>query len=129
MTGQPAHLAPFSFTSASAAQAARKRYEIEAQRTAELEAARQAAALAPDAGYLSKRLSRVREQIENVSDMLDKERDPQKLDRLAATLERLSDLERCLDNRPLPGSRRPGREGKPRSAAVLLEPTAASDTT
>lgn len=117
MTGQPAHLAPFSFTSASAAQAARKRYEMDAQRNAELEAARQASALAPEAGYLNRRLLRVREQIERVSGLLDKENDPQKLDRLAAALERLSDLERTLDNRPLPGSRRPGREPSKRMAA------------
>lgn len=40
--------------------------------------------------------------------------DGAQVDRLASALERLAELERKLDNRPLPGSRRPGRDdGKP----------------
>lgn len=72
--------------------------------------------------YTARRLIRVREQIDRVSDMLDAETDPQKLDRLAAALERLTELERKLDNRPLPGSRRPGREPSKRPAGAAAEP-------
>lgn len=77
-----------------------------------------------ESDYLQRRLSRVREQIDRVSDMLDAETDPQRLDRLAAALERLTELERKLDNRPLPGSRRPGKEPTRRPAGATAEPSA-----
>lgn len=58
-------------------------------------------------GYISRRLSRVREQIDRLSDKLDEEDEPQKLDRITAAIERLSKLEQTLAGRPLPGSLRP----------------------
>ena len=60
--------------------------------------------------YVQGRLARVREQIERLSDMLDEETDPQKIDRICAGIERLSKIEGNLANRPLPGSRRPAPE-------------------
>lgn len=57
--------------------------------------------------YIERRLSRVREQIDRLSDMLDEEEEPQKLDRITAAIERLSKLEQTLAGRPLPGSLRP----------------------
>jgi hypothetical protein len=57
--------------------------------------------------------------------MLDRELDPAKLDRLAAALERLCELERILSGRPLPGSLKPvapgSRQGR-RAAAPAFEP-------
>lgn len=61
---------------------------------------------APDP-YIAGRLTRVRKQIERLSDMLDSEIDPQKLDRLAAAIERLAKQEQNLAGRPLPGSFKP----------------------
>jgi hypothetical protein len=74
--------------------------------------------LIPEDGYVKRRQGRVRAQIENVSDMLDKERDPQRLDRLAAALERLVDMERVLDGRPLPGNMKP--QDRPREQSGVL---------
>ena len=54
--------------------------------------------------YVATKLSRVRCQLARLHDMLDDETDPQKLDRLASAIARLSELERQLANRPLPGS-------------------------
>lgn len=104
-------------SSANAAEMARKSH---AARKAAIDALRIAAnpIPLPDPDlYLSRRLYRVREQIERLSDMLDQEEDPAKLDRLASALERLAEMERVLDNRPGPGNRRPPREDPPSSAA------------
>lgn len=53
---------------------------------------------------------RVREQLAKVDRMILEETDPQRLDRLASAQLRLSEQERILDDRPLPGSRRPAQE-------------------
>jgi hypothetical protein len=63
--------------------------------------------------YVSLRLTRVRKQLDKVDGMMMKEKDPQKLDRLASAQTRLAEQERIMSGRPLPGSRRPGKE-KPR---------------
>lgn len=60
--------------------------------------------------YVARRLSKVREQISRVDVMFDRCCDPTGLDRIAAVLARLSELERHLSGRPLPGSRRPRPE-------------------
>lgn len=67
--------------------------------------------------YLALRLVRARKQIDQVSTMLEKERDAQKIDRLASALYRLSELERTLANRPLPGSLKPTPTRRARSQA------------
>jgi len=54
--------------------------------------------------------------LEKLDDMISKERDPQKLDRLASAQSRLSAQEFALAGRPMPGSRRPARERRSRPA-------------
>jgi hypothetical protein len=53
------------------------------------------------------RLPRVRKQLERLDDLMKQETDPAKLDRLAAALYRLSEQERIMSGRPLPGSYKP----------------------
>jgi hypothetical protein len=73
--------------------------------------------LAPDASadldFQSRTLLRVRAQISMVQDQIDAELakrnvSGQQVDRLAASFEKLTEIERVMDGRPLPGSRRPG---------------------
>ena len=66
------------------------------------------------------RLGRVRDQLEKLDRMIADEEDPQRLDRLASAQARLSEQERILDGRPLPGSRRP-REDRARVSAGWIE--------
>jgi hypothetical protein len=67
------------------------------------------------------RLLRVREQLTKLDAMIEAEKDAQKLDRLASASSKLSEQERILDGRPLPGSRRPTSD-KVRGACVELQP-------
>lgn len=60
------------------------------------------------------RLSRTRKQIERIADLLDQERDPQKLDRLSAAWERLNRMEFALAGRPMPGQLRPREQSSKR---------------
>ena len=69
-------------------------------------------------GYLSKRLMRVRKQVDKLDGMIEEETDPQKLDRLASALARLSEIERQLANRPLPGSFKPTAIRAPKATQV-----------
>ena len=78
--------------------------------------------LQPDEIYRNQRLARMRTQLEKVDAMIEKERDPQKLDRLASAQARLSVQEFALAGRPMPGSRRPGRESTKRPNAGEVEP-------
>lgn len=95
-----------AFTRDTAAINARKStVSREANRKARL--ALNALALDP---YVKSRLIRVREQLEKIDSMMAEETDPQRLDRLASAQARLSVQEFALANRPMPGSRRPGRE-------------------
>ncbi len=65
--------------------------------------------------------------------MMLKETDPQKLDRLASAQTRLAEQERIMSGRPLPGSRRPGKEARQqgyvplRPADVAPEPVPLSE--
>jgi hypothetical protein len=68
--------------------------------------------------YVVGRLARVRERIDRVDGLLAEAVDPLDLDRLARALSTLAELERVLDGRPLPGSRRPGKERGNSSADV-----------
>jgi hypothetical protein len=102
---------------------ARRKHELERLRSAipTPQAQAQNAALSD---FNALRLVRVREQLEKLDRMIADEEDPQKLDRLASAQSRLSEQERILDGRPLPGSRRPREEGtggrRSRSEAALL---------
>ena len=68
--------------------------------------------------YLAKRLTRTRKQIDALCSLIDNETDPQKLDRLASALARLSEIERQLANRPLPGSFKPTAIRAPKPTQV-----------
>ena len=57
--------------------------------------------------YISKKLLRVRKQLARLDDLLDEEDEPALIDRLASAIGRLSEIERNLAGRPLPGSRKP----------------------
>jgi len=73
-------------------------------------------------GYVEQRLTRVRKQLDRLDDLLSKETNPQRLDRLASAQYRLSEQERILSGRPLPGSRRPSQEREVRRAPYLPTP-------
>jgi hypothetical protein len=66
--------------------------------------------------FTQRKLARVRVQIERVEDLLTAATEPQAVDRYAAALARLYEIERVLAGRPLPGSRRPSAE--PKSSAA-----------
>lgn len=100
----PPQLAPFLFNTENAREMQRK--GVEARRiTVEPEPEPTC-----DNSYLAGRLARVRTQIAKIDELYDKAKDPLDLDRLARAMSTLAELERVLDNRPLPGSRRPGKE-------------------
>jgi hypothetical protein len=63
----------------------------------------------------------IRSRMKRLTDKLDTEEDPSKLDRLAAAWSKLAEQERILDGRPLPGSRRP-REERRSARPSLPEP-------
>ena len=74
-----------------------------------------ATAAADTERYIATRLARVRGQLNLVDAAIEKEAskaqpDGQRLNWLAAAQERLAEQERILAGRPLPGSRRPGRD-------------------
>lgn len=117
------------FTAETARDAAKKSYEArwgaeararraqaqaerEADEAAEKAAKRAAVAiqLADPERYVAERLNRVRAQIDRLSTLLDYEKDPRNLDRLAAAIERLHKAEFALAGRPMPGQRRPAPE-------------------
>jgi len=60
--------------------------------------------------YVLKRLARVRKQIDKLSDMLEHEKDPAKIDKLASAIDRLAKHEHYLAGRPGPGNRKPAPE-------------------
>jgi len=71
------------------------------------------------------RLVRVREQLNRLDAMIATERDPQELQRLTAAQAKVSEQEFALAGRPMPGSRRPGRElvAKPSASIAPIEPS------
>ncbi len=73
----------------------------------------------PKPDYISDRLARVRTQIDMLSDMLEAEEDPNKLDRLANAISRMSELERQLAGRPLPGSLKPTQARQAQRSATV----------
>jgi hypothetical protein len=81
--------------------------------------------------YVASRLVRVREQLNRLDSIMAKETDPQRLDRLASAQSKLSEQERILDGRPLPGQRRPPpdvfkRREMPREEPVMWQPQTAT---
>ena len=67
-------------------------------------------------GYAQNRLARVRKQLDRIDALMLTETDPGKLDRLASAQNRLSEQERILAGRPLPGSiRRPVEKSRRRA--------------
>jgi prephenate dehydrogenase len=82
-------------------------------------------------GYIAKRLSRVRAQLDRIDEMMMTEEDPAKLDRLASAQARLSEQERILVGRPLPGSLKPtaAKPSKPSPASSPSEVSEADSTT
>lgn len=94
-----------------------RREQAEATAAAEIEAT--------NPGYVERRVVRVRARIEAIDMLLERERDPMKIDRLASALERLSELERVLSNRPKPGNSKPQTK---RSTPQVAYPATGSDT-
>ena len=70
--------------------------------------------------FVSRKLSRVRGQIDVIEKLLDKSTEPQAVDRFCNAMTRLYEIERILAGRPLPGSRRP-REDRARVSAGWIE--------
>ena len=68
--------------------------------------------------FPSCRLARVRRHLGRLDNLLDHETDPQKIDRLASASARLSEIERILAGRPLPGSHRPKSAGTSKRGQV-----------
>lgn len=117
----PHQLVGHAFDKVTAMLAVQRRRELRAQR----DAFRIAQALTPPPtqdDFNQLRLGRVREQLVKLDAMLSKEEDPQKLDRLASAQARLSEQERILDGRPLPGSRRPSSDKQDRKRILDLAP-------
>ena len=77
--------------------------------------------IAPDS-FTAARLARIRAQLEMIDSLIESERIPQNLDRLAAASAKLSELERVLSDRPLPGSRRPSNPRRSRVGSVDAQP-------
>jgi len=75
--------------------------------------------------FASDRLARVRKQLIKLDSMLshacdDPDLDASHIDKFASAIARLSEIERQLADRPLPGSRRPAPEKSAQSRASLL---------
>ncbi len=94
-------------TPQTAKEMAARSHQARNERIEKLRIAANPVPLPADDSYVQRRLYRVREQIEMLSTMLDNEDDPQRIDRLASALARLSETERQLAGRPLPGSLKP----------------------
>ena len=86
---------------------------------------------APAADYVSRRLARVRAQLDRIDELIAEAAagradriDGRKLNDLAAAQARLATQEQQLAGRPLPGSRRPGKDRSRPSggAAAEVEP-------
>jgi hypothetical protein len=107
-------------TAANAREMAAKSHEARRQREAVRRMPPQPPqATAQLADYVGERLVRVRVQLDRLDKLMMTESDPQKLDRLASAQARLSEQERILDGRPLPGSRRPGKQKSAESHDIV----------
>ena len=116
------------FTAANAREMAAKSHAARLQRLASGNLAGESFPQTPRVGpeeaarsYEIKRLARVRKQLDLVDKAFEAEAskatpDGQRLNWLAQAQERLAEQERILDNRPLPGSRRPRDPGGRRAS-------------
>jgi hypothetical protein len=75
----------------------------------------------PADNFVSRKLARVRGQMDVIEKLLDKATEPQAVDRFCNALTRLYDVERILAGRPLPGSRRPKDERTRGASAGWIE--------
>ena len=124
------------FTAANAKEMAAKAHASRRQRLASGNPAAEAFPLMPEGGpheaandYASRRLARVRVQLDLVDKRITEQAnaktlDGQSLNWLCSAQERLAEQERILAGRPLPGSRRPAQDRAPRpdAGAWLAEP-------
>ena len=112
------------FTSENAAMYARKSHALDSARNqkpvADPSQALAVQSVEPAQVFVEKRLTRVREQLERLDDLVKTEKDAKMLKALADATTRLSEQERILAGRPLPGSRRP-REDRGRVSAGWIE--------
>lgn len=100
--------------------AARELKELEATQAKAIVAQLKAAAIVePDDQYRLFRLSRTRTQLLELDEQLSACRDPKLLKSLADAIARLCDVEQRLAMRPLPGSRRPGRESTSKAPSTF----------
>jgi hypothetical protein len=132
MPARPSHpkyknLRPY--TKEAAAIAGRKSAAIlkqikaaEAKRIAQLEQLAAKAKLQPSHEYLEQRIKNTRLTIERLEKLLMRAKNTQDLDKLASALSKLADLERVLDGRPLPGTRRPKADRASSRASMPVEP-------
>ncbi len=74
--------------------------------------------------FASRRLMRVREQLQRLDDLAALAVEPKALKELADATTRLAEQERILAGRPLPGSRRPSAEPKQPRSWIGVQPQA-----
>lgn len=70
--------------------------------------------------YSARTLTRVRQQMDLLADMMLKETDPARIDRLAAAFAKLAEVERQHAGRPMPGSLRPSN--RPAAGGMIEQP-------
>jgi hypothetical protein len=100
------------FTSANAREMADKGREARRQRLLQLRQTIDTLVESPTVDFHAKRLARVRVQLDRIDSELERcsLSDSKRIRDLTDAQLRLSEQERILAGRPLPGSRRPGRE-------------------
>ena len=86
----------------------------------------------PALDFNERTLSRVRVQMDSVADEIDKELlrtvpDSKRLKELTDSFDRLSDRERILAGRPLPGSRKPAPERSEKRSSRMADPSPVSE--
>lgn len=103
-------------SAAGYAERKRRRLEREAQERADdlARLVKSVGAALPTDAYVAERLARVRRQLDRIDELMLTEAAPPALDRLAAAQARVSEQERILAGRPLPGAHRPGPQRRPR---------------
>lgn len=112
-------------TPANAAEMSAKGHAAKAKLLEDLRQAANPVPPATDNSYIQRSLLRVREQIEQVNKRMDEALtadvlDAGAIDRLANALTRLREMERVMDGRALPGSKRPS--SKPDKVKPSFEP-------
>lgn len=111
-------------TAANAREMAAKAHAAKAQRSESLRQAVLTLEQSPDVDYCSKRLARVRSQLDLIDAELSQgpSKDSKRYRDLVESAHRLAEQERILRNAPLPGSYRPVQERQPRRQAGPVAP-------